>query len=428
MNSYSIILEKLVWGTFNRLSKGYCINNNKWHGIDNTKTNYDISFNIYYEFCNEYSDKIKELGIIHYLLITNSFQNSQKFIFIKNILENMFISQHDKERMIHFIQCTQKYYHALNKFAFICKYKRALSGCSTDMYMNPINENDKNTITILQENTKYTFTFSDLNRIINKSLCNHFEFYAEPNPIKNPYNNIPFSKSNLYTIYFAIKKSNFMISSVFHNFFLSNFSLAYFINHFEYELRNKFIENTCHLQNNNLDVIEGNDDNPIYDDIIEMINTYNFRNSENKIYINPRISKKNIINIFKPYLKLYYRNIHSMNNVDQNKYNCYYQYMLKQFNIFNPAFGRKIVKKVDSFQTNKMKITYNTEHIKFKFPINYYYMYQKSHIDNVCPINSDMKKFMEQSHPFPISFDNLNHSHIYLNDDISVDNDNDSVS
>ena len=56
-------------------------------------------------------------------------------------------------------------------------------------------------------------------------------------------------------------------------------------------------------------------------------------------------------------------------------------------------------------------------------------MHQKSHIDNVCPINPDMKKYMEQSHPFPISFHNLNSTaHIYFNDDMSVNDDNDSVS
>jgi hypothetical protein len=421
MNSYSIILEKLVWGTFNKLSE--------WSYI-NTNSNNATSFQMYCDFCNEYSDKIKELGVIHFVFTITSFQSSQKFIFVKNILENMFISQHDKERMQSFIQCTQKHYHALNKFAFICKYKLASSGCSTDMYMNPICENDRNTITILQENTKYTFTFSDLNRIINKSLCNHFEFYAEPNPIKNPYNNIPFSKSNLYTIYFAIKKSNFMISSVFHNFFLSNFSLAYFINQFEYQLRNKYIENTCHLQNNNLDIIESDDDNPIYDDIIDMINTYNSSNPKNIITIHSDISQKIIVDIFKPYLNLYYRNIHSMTTVDHNKYFVYYQYMLEQFNKFNPAFGRRIIKKIHPFKTKtKTYITYNTEHIEFNFPINYYHMYQKSHIDNVCPINPDMKKYMEQSHPFPISFNNLNSTaHIYFNDDISVNDDNDSVS
>ena len=42
---------------------------------------------------------------------------------------------------------------------------------------------------------------------------------------------------------------------------------------------------------------------------------------------------------------------------------------------------------------------------------------------------SDIKKYMEQSHPFPISFNNLNSTaHIYFNDDISVNDDNDSVS
>jgi hypothetical protein len=246
MNSYSIILEKLVWGTFNKLSEWYYINSNS-----NNITTAIAAYQMYSDFCDEHSDRIEDLGVIHYMFTTNPFQTSRKFILIKTILENIFISQHNKERMLNFIQCAQKHYFALNKFAFICKYKRASSGCSTDMYMTPISENNSDTITILQENTKYTFTFSDLNKIINKSLCNHYEFYAEPNPIKNPYNNIPFSKSNLYAIYFAIKKSNFMISSIFHNYFLSNFSLTKFINQYEHQLRKKYIENTCNLQNNN---------------------------------------------------------------------------------------------------------------------------------------------------------------------------------
>ena len=50
-----------------------------------------------------------------------------------------------------------------------------------------------------------------LKKIVQKSLSNSDEMYSDPLPIKNPYNNLPFSKSNLYTLYFFIKKSDYVM-------------------------------------------------------------------------------------------------------------------------------------------------------------------------------------------------------------------------
>ena len=80
----------------------------------------------------------------------------------------------------------QKLYYALNRFAYIWKLKNYKIGSNTDMYMNELNEHDKNVICILQNNRKYLFTLFDLNRIIHKCLGEANDFYAHHSRVKIP--------------------------------------------------------------------------------------------------------------------------------------------------------------------------------------------------------------------------------------------------
>ena len=68
------------------------------------------------------------------------------------------------------------------------------------MFFNDLKPNK--TLSIVQDQKKYLFSIFDLKEIINKSLSNIDYGYPKILPIKNPYNNIPFTQSNLYNIYF----------------------------------------------------------------------------------------------------------------------------------------------------------------------------------------------------------------------------------
>ena len=92
------------------------------------------------------------------------------------------------------------------EFSFSSKTKLRKSKLvvNSDMQLNIIDINDINVICIYHINSKYLFKIEDLLKIIYISLTNCFSFIADPNTIKNPYNNICFGKSILYYIYYYL--------------------------------------------------------------------------------------------------------------------------------------------------------------------------------------------------------------------------------
>ena len=53
-------------------------------------------------------------------------------------------------------------------------------------------------------------------------------FFSEPLPSKNPYNNLPLTKSNLYNIYFFIKFNTNIYDDLLFKFFHCDFNMTIF--------------------------------------------------------------------------------------------------------------------------------------------------------------------------------------------------------
>ena len=87
---------------------------------------------------------------------------------------------------------------------------------------------------------KYLFTKSDLTKIIENALINSPYIYAEPLPIRNPYNN-SFWKIHLYNIYFFMKHG-FILPRIFHQYFIHNFHLKVFRDNTECMIREMHIK------------------------------------------------------------------------------------------------------------------------------------------------------------------------------------------
>jgi hypothetical protein len=237
--------------------------------------------------------------------------------------------------------------------------------------------NDPNVICIYHINSRYLFKIEDLLKLIYTSLTNGSSFFSEPITIKNPYNNMPFGKSILYHIYFFLVSNaniqfiNLSHLDIFFKFKECNFNMTNFINDFEYLLREYMIKN--YINNSTKENLKGN--------VFQIIKEFNFKfkNIQRHIFISDEFPTDDLIRIFKPYIHLKLTSIYSL--IKQKKYESEKKLYkkLREFQEYNPQFGRKIIKFKDIIKNGKLK--------KIKSHIEFNMKYKKFN-------NDDVDKFM----------------------------------
>jgi RNAse (barnase) inhibitor barstar len=78
-----------------------------------------------------------------------------KFKYITDQINNIFLTEEQKDDFINIFCKIQKTYFALARLAYIYKYKKAKIIVDFDLCLNPIDTNNKNSICLLQEKYKY---------------------------------------------------------------------------------------------------------------------------------------------------------------------------------------------------------------------------------------------------------------------------------
>lgn len=313
--------------------------------------------------------------------VFNSFKESEinnKYIFLKQKLDNTFMSDNDIENIMETFCKIQKIYFAFNKLAYIYKIKKAKIVVKDDLCLNPLDINKKNVICLYQINNKYLFNITDLINIINMCLSNSPSFFSEPLTIKNPYNNLPFNKSTLYNIYFFMRERTFILSELFHKFFLSNFDIYKFEENYDYLIRDysikNYVNNTC--------------PDFLHIDIMQMIGYYNKLNLKKIIKIHKKFPKKRLVEIMKPYLKLYLLYKYSLVDMIKNNSRNLLLYKLIKFSEYNHSFSREIVEIKKTYVNLKYKKEvinkFNDRHINFYNPENNFMV---SHIEKQTHTN-----------------------------------------
>lgn len=320
-SGFKLIFKKIVWGI----------------------TDFHITdFKSLLDFSQNNDEIIKKLGAVHFICLsfvnhTDNNKRNYKYKNIVDIINNKFLSDNVKNDYIRYHNKTQNTYLAFNKLAYIYKYKKAVFGCNEDMYMNPIKETNKNVFTVFHENRKYLFTYSDMIKIINNSLSNTDDLYSEPLPCKNPYNNLSFNKSNLYHIYFSLKKSDYNIPELFQYYFNCEFLISKYVSHYEYILRNKAILKKSKSN-------EYIDDK--YQDIMCMVEEYNFlAKNDMKIHIDDQFPSKLLVEKLDPYLYYFYLGKYTLADFKRKKNILYVHAMLDRLKKHNSHFGRVVKKK-----------------------------------------------------------------------------------
>jgi len=322
-------------------------------------TNIDEEFyneNIYISFFiyNVYYKEKKILYENYIYRIANA-----KFLVLNEYLNNIFYSNEIIEKIFTIFYKAQKCYHAFSRLAHIYRFKKYKIVVQDDLSLNTLNPNHKNTFILIENKSKFLFSINDLISIIETSISNSPNFFVDPLWPENPYNKQKLKPSTLYNIYFKMKESGRLISTLFHFFFLENFQLSNFVEQNEAFIREnsikKFIFNSPYTT--------------LYIPTLRMLNNNKYTKL---LKIDNEFPKDKLVEIFRPFLYYYYIFNYDIKGTSKiYNYKSILNQKLKKFYEYNKSFGKKCYS-INSAFNNKAKVllSFNTNHIGFyKIPV-----------------------------------------------------------
>jgi len=340
MNSFFYILQKQMVPNYN-----ICETNlsELWNSVYGNN-----AINMYYYFyvkkCTELIQGQSNL-IIHF-----------KFREYNSLINNMFLQHHGSNELVQDMFCkAQKTYRAFSNLARIFLKKRAPLQVDHDMYMNPIDLKNRNTMIIFQNRARYAFKLSDLINILNTALSHSPNFFADPLFPKNPYTNVEFEMGALYEIYDRIKKSDYKMPVLIQAFFCSEFDIDKFAYDNEAAIRDISLS----------DYVKTTTNDTLVPEIKSMFRIYDkFR----RIKIDKNFPADRLVHIMRPYLHLHYINQYSLYDTTKRNDICSeLNKKMRRFIEFNPKFGRKVMKLTDENENGYDNLSeFHDDHPDFK--------------------------------------------------------------
>jgi hypothetical protein len=279
-------------------------------------------------------------------------QISRKHLLIGQAVTNMFLSNNVKAKLSDIFHKTQWTYMVFTRFANVVRHKINKEKIDFDLRMEPIDISSKFSISLLHNGAKYYFGLTDLVNIIQTAITHSDDMFGNPLFPKNPYNNLPFTKTMLYNIYFRIKFVFLNVPEWIQLFYNCDFDIDVFKVENEQKLREKYIKN--YVNNGSITVLN--------EEVNSMISSY--KHTFRRIHINQYFPKKDLVDIFRPYLFLYIMSIDGIEGIEKKHLSgIILKKKLAEFVLFNENFGRKIV----SNQDCRRIVTFNMNHPHFTF-------------------------------------------------------------
>ena len=273
-----------------------------------------------------------------------------KFQALREVMENIFFTEENKDDFLTLFCRIQKIYHGFAKMAYLFQYKRAPVLVNKDIFMEPLTTTQKNVIVLYQKGHKYLFTIPDLLTIMKNALSHNEHYFPTPLPCKNPYNNLVFDKQILIHIYFFMKDSAFLMPSWLHSFFLTEFDLFAFKQDNHVWIREEAMNQ----------YIQGASQRNLFFEILDMLNEYNKKNHFKCFRIHKDFPQDKLVEVFLPYYTIYH--CWKKTNLRERSYHKKEElyHKLNRFYYTYPHFGRKY----KGFALGKKDI-FNMAHVPF---------------------------------------------------------------
>jgi hypothetical protein len=125
------------------------------------------------------------------------------------------------------------------------KQNRLVPSNTEDMSMTSISSYQPfEIVTIMDRGQKYVFKWTDLFNLITTSLTYADDFlFSVPNPVKNPYTGLAFSKELLYVLYIRAIHTPYQVPVLFTLFMKTDFDIKEFNTHYDCILKPYIIKN-----------------------------------------------------------------------------------------------------------------------------------------------------------------------------------------
>jgi hypothetical protein len=263
-----------------------------------------------------------------------------KFSILPEIHKSRFITHNIRQKILSIFQQTQRTYYAFSRLSRVYRHKRTPVQIDTDLYMNDLTRLQKNTFVLFDNGKLYYFSLNDLAKIFLDSLTYSYLFFPEPKVCKNPYNNIPFTKSTLYNIYFQMKSTFCVVPRLIQLFFEADFNVYLFKKRnesliLEYIIR-EYVAKTEPIR--------------MRADILKMVNEYD---GQRILTIHPLFPSKSLLNGLKQMYILYLTRTHTQDGKIYENYGAELIYRMNCFVNKNPQFGRM------NFQSKPHLLSFN---------------------------------------------------------------------
>lgn len=277
-------------------------------------------------------------------------------VFHNSISSNSSIPNERREEITDNFAKAQRCYAGLSRLARHWKLKHARNGSvEHDLYMNPLENLPEHLVMDIFDDASrmiYKFRISDLMSIAKTALCNSPDFFADPQEIRNPYTNVPFTQAQLYTIYLRIRETKFDIPILFTQYYRAGFNMQLFCEANECYIRDAAIASF---------VATGSDPEKYYY-ITKMLRDH--RAYLNGVSVHPGFPPGKLIEAFSRYLENYLLECYSLNPSQRYRARHELQTGLSNFGRLNPTYGRKVLELDDAETPDSGRPEFRTAYIQ----------------------------------------------------------------
>jgi hypothetical protein len=259
-----------------------------------------------------------------------------KFKYLHSIQTNAMYNTYIQTECMEIFVRYQRMHRLISRIKRAWVYRRASLQMTMDLFMNDLDPAHKYTMDLYHRGARYLFSLADLSRIWMSALTHSSAFFSVPLAVKNPYTNLPFTKSELYTIYLKMLDVRFRIPRFIQYFFECEFNVYVFKRNHESELSAFILREYARNSSSHL----------ITRDIHMMIRAYD---RKRRLVIHPDFPEDVLSSAFRPYLELYYLSMHAFEPAQRLYFRRDLSNKMNGFIAMNPLFGRKILKASSSW-------------------------------------------------------------------------------